>query len=137
VIKPAWQPLVVQTDEAGVKRVNRINYEIGVLHAVREKLRCKELWLVGADRFRNPDDDLPADFAAHRDEHYAALNLPQDAATFTRDLQGRLRSALQTLNDTLPANRHVTISDTSGGWIKVSPLEPQAEPPQIPSSRQT
>ncbi len=132
VIKPAWQPLVVQTDEAGVKRVNRINYEIGVLHAVREKLRCKELWLVGADRFRNPDDDLPADFAAHRDEHYAALNLPQDATVFTHDLQERLRSALQTLNDTLPANRHVTISDTSGGWIKVSPLEPQAEPPQLP-----
>ena len=27
---------------------------------LRERLRCKEIWVVGADRYRNPDDDLPA-----------------------------------------------------------------------------
>ena len=34
---------------------------------LRERLRCKEIWVAGADRFRNPDEDLPADFAARRD----------------------------------------------------------------------
>ena len=26
------------------------------------QLRCKEIWVMGAGRFRNPDADLPADF---------------------------------------------------------------------------
>ena len=40
------------------------------------------MWVAGADRYRNPDDDVPADFAARRDEHYAALDLPRDAGAF-------------------------------------------------------
>lgn len=74
VVRPGWHDLVIQRDKDGGERVNRINYEIAVLHAVRDKLRCKELWVVGAGRFRNPDDDLPADFAARRDTYYAALH---------------------------------------------------------------
>ena len=46
--------------------MNRITYEICVLQTLREKLRCKEIWVVGADLYRNPDDDLPADFEPHR-----------------------------------------------------------------------
>jgi hypothetical protein len=40
---------LVATEE----RVNRINYEICVLQALREKLRCKEIWVVGANRYCN------------------------------------------------------------------------------------
>lgn len=46
----------------GRNRVNRITYEICVLEALRVRLRCKEIWVAGADRYRNPDDDLPSDF---------------------------------------------------------------------------
>ena len=48
-------------------RVNRVTYEICVLEALRERLRCKEIWVVGANRYRNPDEDLPTDFEAKRD----------------------------------------------------------------------
>ena len=51
----------MEQDASGEVRVNRINYEISALHALREGLRCKAIWVAGADRFRNPDDDLPAD----------------------------------------------------------------------------
>jgi len=37
---------------------------LSVLQALREKLRCKEIWVVGANRYRNPEEDLPADFEA-------------------------------------------------------------------------
>ena len=57
-------------------RVNRVTYEIAVLEALRERLRCKEIWVVGANRYRNPDDDLPADFEQNREDYYRALNLP-------------------------------------------------------------
>ena len=57
---------------------------------------------VGANRWRNPEDDLPADFEDNRDVHYAALRQPQDPAAFIADLQradcapalDRLRAAL-------------------------------------------
>ena len=64
------------------ERINRITYEICVLQALRERLRCKEIWVVGANRYRNPDDDLPADFEAERTPYYAALNLPLEAERF-------------------------------------------------------
>jgi hypothetical protein len=57
---------VVETDTHGRQRVNRITYEMCVLQALRDQLRCKEIWVVGADRYRNPDDDVPQDFEAQR-----------------------------------------------------------------------
>ncbi|WP_223934140.1 hypothetical protein, partial [Aeromonas caviae] len=36
----------------GRDRVNRVTYEIAVLEALRERLRCKEIWVVGANRYR-------------------------------------------------------------------------------------
>jgi hypothetical protein len=58
VIRPKWRDIVVEDAPDGGKRVNRINYEICVLQTLRDKLRCKEVWVVGAKRYRNPDDDL-------------------------------------------------------------------------------
>ncbi len=53
-------------------------YECGVFQALREKLRCKEIWVAGAEKWRNPDLDLPADFEANRAENYAQLRKPLD-----------------------------------------------------------
>jgi hypothetical protein len=35
-------------------------YEVVTFQALREHLRCKEIWVAGGDRWRNPDEDLPA-----------------------------------------------------------------------------
>ena len=75
VVRPKWRDIVVEEAPDGSERVNRINYEICVLQTMREKLRCKEVWVAGAGRFRNPDDDLPADFAERRAECYERLGL--------------------------------------------------------------
>ena len=70
VVPPKWRDLVVEKDDDGRPRINRINYEICVLIALRERLRCKEILVVGADRYRNPDDDLPRDFETRRADCY-------------------------------------------------------------------
>jgi hypothetical protein len=85
-------------DAAGQDRVNRITYEIAVLEALRERLRCKEIWVVGANRYRNPDEDLPADFERNRERYYQALELPLDAERFVADLQAEMHEALSTLD---------------------------------------
>jgi hypothetical protein len=48
-------------------RLNVISFELCVLTQLRERVRAKEIWIAGADRYRNPDHDLPADFAVRRE----------------------------------------------------------------------
>jgi len=131
VVRSAWREFVVKRDKDGRAQVNRINYEIAVLQILREKLRCKEIWVAGADRLRNPDDDLPADFAAQRATYYTALQQPLAAETFIADLQGQLTTALAALDADLPTNPHVKLLPKAGGWIALTPLEPQPEPRQL------
>ena len=57
VIPAKWRASII--DASG--RVNRISYELCVLSQLRDRIRSKEIWVVGADRYRNPDDDLPRD----------------------------------------------------------------------------
>jgi hypothetical protein len=76
VVRNKWHDVVVETAPDGTERVNRINYEICVLQTLRERLRCKEIWVVGADRYRNPDEDLPVDFDKRREDYYGKLNCP-------------------------------------------------------------
>src|SRR6266568_8398033 len=47
VVRPGWRELVVEHDKKGRQRVNRISYELFVLQAVRERVRCKEVWVSG------------------------------------------------------------------------------------------
>ncbi len=82
VLKPGWQEFLIEKDSKGNERINRINYEISVLQALRERLRCKEIWVVGANRYRNPDEDLPTNFEEHRETYYQALKLPIEVESF-------------------------------------------------------
>lgn len=126
-----WRGAVVEEDVDGKPRVNRITYEIAALNALRDQLRCKEIWVEGADRYRNPDEDVPADFESERPTYYAALNLPREPEAFIAELRNEMREGLQALNDGLPRNASVTITNKAGGWIGLSPLEAQAEPQNV------
>ena len=131
VVPVGWRELVIEVDGRGHDRIARIPYELCVLQRLREKVRCKEIWVVGADRYRNPDDDLPADFETERAAYYAALRLPSDADVFIEELQRELRDGLALLDRGLPTNPHVKILRKNDGWIQLSPLEALPEPPQL------
>ncbi len=131
VVRDLWLDVVMETDTQGQPRVNRISYELCVLQALRERLRCKEVWVVGADRYRNPDEDVPTDFVVQRQTYYAALQLPTDADVFVRRLQQEMREELEALDRNVPTNPDVSILEKAGGWIKLSPLAPQPEPSNL------
>jgi TnpA family transposase len=128
VVPSQWRDAVREVGKDGQERINRVTYEICVLQTLRERVRCKELWVVGANRYRNPEEDLPHDFEQQRDTYYASLNLPLDADTFLARLRHDLSTALQSLDHTLPKNPYVKILPKRGGWIALSPLEAQPEP---------
>ena len=72
VVPKAWLDGVADDDG----RVERIPYELCVLIALREALRRREIYVQGAGRWKDPDEDLPGDFEDNRDVHYSELASP-------------------------------------------------------------
>jgi len=70
-----WSDLVYRTDTRGRARVARMVYEVVTFQALREQLRCKEIWVVGADSWRNPDEDLPKTRLTITDRASGAITL--------------------------------------------------------------
>ena len=121
----------METDSRGRKRVVRTVYEACVFQALRDRLRCKEIWVVGAHEWRNPDEDLPADFEANRAEHYEMLHKPLDAGVFVAELREELRRELVALDEALPGLDWLEITDRKGGAIRLSPVAAQPEPANL------
>jgi len=130
VVPDEWRQAV--RDEHG--RIERIPYELCVLRALRDALRRREIWVSGAHRWRNPDEDLPADFDANRDVHYAAIRKPRDPQAFISDLQARLHAGLERLNQAVSTNTAggVRITTRRGRpWIVVPAIGQLPNPPNI------
>lgn len=66
VVRKDWREAVV--DDEG--KVERIPYELCVLVALRDAVRRREIYVEGAARWRNPEDDLPGDFDAEIESNY-------------------------------------------------------------------
>lgn len=104
-------------------------YEICTFQALRERLRCKEIWDVGADKWRNPDEDLPADFEAHRAAHYAALRKPLDPTAFIGQLREEMRTELAALDAAVPKLAWLEVAERGKqGAIKLTDLDAAPEP---------
>src|SRR5690606_34574085 len=130
IVAPELVELLYRADSKRRRRILRSVYECGVFQTLREKLRCKEIWVEGADRWRNPDDDLPADYEQRRAENYAKLRKPLDAQVFIEEMRAELDHELSQLNDALGGKglRWLKISDRKSGAIQLTPLEAAPEP---------
>lgn len=129
VIPARWRSSVIDDDG----RVNRISYELCVLTQLRDRLRSKEIWVVGADRYRNPDDDLPKDFEGRREAYYSGLNLTRDARMFTSSIREELERELLLLNADIPQNEKVRLLWHGDNRISITPFKPAPEPKGLAS----
>lgn len=130
VVPPEWREAVA--DERG--RIERVPYELCVLSALRDAIRRREIWVVGARRWRDPEGDLPRDFEENRIFHYGSLGQPLDPAPFVGRLKERLATALSAFDAALAAG-------TTGGvrvvtrrgepWIAVPKLDKLEEPENL------
>ncbi len=134
VVPSSWEDIVTEQDSAGEERVNRLTYELSVLQTLRERVRTKEVWVVGAAHFRNPDDDLPRDFEQYRATYYADLHQPLSADEFITSLKTQVTSALASFERFMRTKpKDVAIGTKRGkGWITLSPLPAQPEPKHLP-----
>jgi hypothetical protein len=79
-------------------------------------------------------DDLPGDFDANREVHYAALRQPLDPTEFVETLRGRIINGLGALNAALRdgSTGGVTITTRRGEpWIAIPKLEALPEPANL------
>ena len=123
-----WSDLVYRADTRGRARVTRMVYEVVTFQALREQLRCKEIWVVGADSWRNPDEDLPADFEQRRSENYGELRKSLDPSVFISDLRSEMTAALDDLNTAIPDLEWLDITDRASGAITLSKYAAAPEP---------
>lgn len=127
IVTGDWVELAYRGDP-GSSRVLRTVYELCLFRALREQLRCKEIWVEGADRWRNPDHDLPQDFDDRREHYYRELGIPHEPGEFVEPLRDEMRHALKDLHDALPELPWLSIDPRGRGRITLSPLEPVPEP---------
>ncbi|MFI5987745.1 DUF4158 domain-containing protein [Streptomyces sp. NPDC051555] len=123
-----WAEVVHRTDQRGRRRVVRMVYEVVAFQALRDQLKCKEIWVVGADRWRNPDEDLPQDFEARREENYRELRKPLDASVFIDELREQMTAELSLLNEQMPKLSWLDITERKSGAIRLTAAEAQPEP---------
>lgn len=128
IIGVSLSELILESKDDGTVKINRINYELAVLQALRDGLRCKEIWVVGANRYRNPEEDLPTDFEQQREIYYQALQQPEDVEAFINNLQKEMIDGLTQLDQGMPHNDPVKILTKNNGWIKLSPFTALVEP---------
>ena len=127
-----WADLAYKSDKRGRRRVVRAVYEIRTLEALCDQLKCKGVWVAGAMEFRDPDKDLPRDFAERRAENYARLRKPLDPSEFIGQLQEEMRAELAALDAALPLP-WLEIKQRPGnqGAIRLTPLDALPEPPGL------
>ncbi|MFF3404419.1 hypothetical protein ACFYW6_39165 [Streptomyces sp. NPDC002659] len=103
-------------------------YEAVAFQALCDQLKCKEIWVVGADKWRNPDEDLPQDFEARRMENYRELRKPLNPAVFVNELREQMTAELSLLNDKMPKLFWLDIAERKSGAIRLTAAEAQPEP---------
>jgi TnpA family transposase len=136
VVLPSWRDMVLE-EKNGVTRINRPYYELCVLQRLERALKCKEVWVEGAYAFRNPSQDLPANWTeeTQRAAYYQTLKQPIEVTSFLDPLRAQLTATLTQFNRDLPRNPHVTLSTPAANedrrLFAVERLTAQPEPSNV------
>lgn len=127
VINDIDRPAVIRKDMT----IDKYSYELCVVTALREKLRCREIWVQGSVQYKNPDEDIPEDFDIHREDYYDDLGLNVDGARFVEGIKQELTEQLLSFDKEYSKNTKVNITPTLKPSFKISPLTPQKPPPSL------
>jgi TnpA family transposase len=133
VLSPSWLPFIKRLEPSKqVEIFNIYAYELALFERIGVELGCKNIWVEGAYRYRNPLHDLPKDFEANKTSYLKLLDLPECADLFTESLKKQLEEGLEALNHSILENPKVKIYNRKKkGSIKVSPSAAQAEPAHL------
>ncbi len=136
VVLPSWRDTVIEKQDDQVQ-INRQYYELCVLQRLERALKCKEVWVEGAQTFRNPSQDMPANWqdARQRTAYYQVLPQPMQVTSFIDPLREQLTQALSQFNRDLPRNPYVHLTTPAANedrrLFAVDRLKAQPEPQSL------
>lgn len=108
--------------------------ELALFEHLKRHLPLKNIWVKNAYRYCDPEQDMPADFYENTDYYFNLFKLPKEFSVFKDQITKRLDDGMQHLNDTMLQNSKVVIKKRGKkGAIKVTPFDPQLEPPNLDS----
>jgi Tn3 transposase DDE domain len=93
--------------------------------SLKDALRRREIYVAGATRWRNPEEDRPTDFEDNRDVHYENLRQPLDAGQFITALQELMRASMAECADAVSKHR------SGGTRVKTHRGEPRWHVPDL------
>jgi len=129
IVKQRWIELVIESGPQG-PRVNKLYFELCVLRFLEQGLKCREIWVEGAYRYRNPDQDLPADWSQNRSNYFRKLNIPEKPGAFIEPIRAEMIAGLEAANRYLSKKREVFIYHPGGGekgLIRIPRIQKQPE----------
>jgi hypothetical protein len=118
---PCWraagaQRVTVAAEAATGRVIAGLAAELDRVYDRRDALAGEiEVWVAGAEKWRNPDLDLPADLEANRAENYAQLRKPLDPRRFTGELREELDAEMSAL-DAVLGGKGLAASPQPPGW---------------------
>jgi TnpA family transposase len=121
VVPDGWLEAVV--DENGI--IERASYELCVIVSLKDALRRREIYVAGARRWRNPEEDLPTDFEDNRDVHYENLRQPLDSSVFIAMLKEAMRASMAACGQAVSRNK------SGGTKVKTHRGEPRWHIPDL------
>jgi Domain of unknown function (DUF4158) len=136
VVLPKWRDTVLEPKDGAV-RIYRRYYALCVLQPLERALKCTEVWVEGSYAFRNPSQDMPADWhhEAQRTAYYHAFPQPVEVTAFLDPLRERLTTALTRVNRDLPRNpdvhRYAPTASEERRLLAVARLTAQPEPQSL------
>lgn len=119
-VRKRWESLV-QTPEG----MDRRFYELCVLSELKNSLRSGDIWVQGSRQFKDFEEYLlpPPRFAAQRDQRELGLAVETDCDRFLESRLALLERELATVERLAAANELPDAAITSGGRLKITPLD--------------
>lgn len=134
LVPEGWESFIKgePSDHPTKVRINWHAFELALFDRFKTELSVKNIWVKQSYRYRNPAEDVPADFDENDDYYFNLLGLPKDPKVFIGNLKKQLDDKLEGLNTSILTNSHVIIKQRKKkGAIKITPFNPQAEPQHI------
>jgi len=133
VVLPSWRDTVREEQEARSGSTGRTMSAASSSGLSGPEVQ--EVWVEGASAFRNPRQDMPANwqYEAQRIAYYQVLTQPVQVSSFIDPLRERLTQALIQFNRELPRNRTCTSrprGERSASAVCRGPLDAQPETPE-------
>jgi len=133
LIKGEWRELALE-GEPSERRVLKQYFEMCVLLRLEKALKCKEVWVEGSYKYRNPDEDLPKDWEERREEYYRLRNFPLDPTVLIESLKKEMTEKLTAFNAFQSQPQDVWIGRPGGGkegFFHVPPIPRRPDRPLI------